>query len=379
MANVNPNDVVVEGKDAADTAGVVKSAAMENFTEGKSFFDKVKSSFTPNLAGGMCEKVTYFAALFVCVVLFLIGFGGLVEDAQQLVYEVESKVVPEIKFPAFFMCPDSGAYNSYKVSAVKKDLLDSALKTLNPPIVYTHSNDVNQFPGLEANLKKTFGIPNASHCGVFNPTGSFTSTLKAPRIYQVALTETHVPSAAGSIAFAGFFDPVLKSPFDASGKLITDLFVTGIGNTLNDVKLRVVEVTTIEGWLFKTTTKVTQYKASVSSTKNVQNPGALPPAGGNTWTSAFIFRVQTFTKESITIRQKTFSEVWSALGGLWAASLLLLNSLFKTKVVTLLEGAPKDVTKSVVLGQWQGQKAVDEWTEKEKTALYAANAKATEI
>lgn len=213
------------------------------------------------------------------------------------------------------MCPDSGAYNSYKVSAVRKDLLDSALNTLNPPIVYNHSNDVNQFPGLEANLKKTFGIPNASHCGVFNPTGSFTSTLKAPRIYRVALTETHVPSAAGSFAFAGFFDPVLNSPFDASGKLITDLFVTGIGNTLNDVKLRVVEVTTIEGWLFKTTTKVTQYKASVSSTKNVQNPGALPPAGGNTWSSAFIFRVQTFTKESITIRQKTFSEVWSALGG----------------------------------------------------------------
>jgi hypothetical protein len=389
----------------AATASALKGAGAENLAEAQSFMDTVKSAFQPALAGGLFDKIVYFSVLLFCVITFISGLTQLGEEARALVYEVASEVQPSVTLPAMYYCPFPDMAEAANYTVEVENGQQSQFSVING--VRTNINDPIEVPSaIYSQLKTAFEYTTQERNACINLNSKASITAKigdAKRSkYVGTLIETwfaqrNDPSGkqpGTPMAFIGFYDSKLKSPFDATGKLISQPVISPMANTVSVIDITVEETTTIKGWISRTSSTVTKYIATATSGNYELDYLSRPvPGWNNSWgtpgSNNFGFneqqlapshyntiielRLATFVKNKVTIRNKTFSEIWAAIGGLWSASLLVLTMAFKTKPVTLQEGAPAEIVKNVTIGKWnfgkRGTQLTEEWTAAEKAKL----------
>ena len=345
------------------------------------------------VAGKPVFTIIYYLVLLIALALFVLGAISIIAPVirGEDVTSVETKFLPEITFPVIFMCLSETATKGINsvgghITAGNRDntvcgsnaritgRLESTLDIAsNPPTCLT-VYDKNA-PGTSKNLailNKLLKAFRSESCVLMNTEGTFKSRLDARREMIVSFNQDKSVVGSELYGIIGLYDQGTE-PFNENGDLTAEFFRSGFQNTLSSTGLQVdtiidrrraslialppsiSEVTGFSG----DNKKVTPfYSITTASTTRYSEYVPLPSTTGTKWAGSVVadgsmtgpqsdyhFYISSFVTREITLRTRSFAEVWALLGGAMASAFVVVTWFFREEVVksSTTDGATEKV------------------------------------
>jgi hypothetical protein len=347
--------------------------------------DGLKGMLKATVQGTIFEKIFYFTLVSTSVVLFLMSTVGLLRDAATAVITtVEFETRETFEFPGMFICfrhdSEKASYSPNVDNWQLPPLAGDNAHTCNAnnaefvsKIVYNAGGIITekQCLGMKFSTDDGSGRPVSQRavqveervnlitapvpfeCLLLNGEGTATaSRSKALTVLTHESTVTPQNGKTSTMMMIGLFDP--KVPPEDLVKENFQYFFIDNYDTMTSVY---IDYDTIVD-LSKTSWQVSvpkfedhkeeakkHYRANVASSKMDAIPGTI----GASRTNRIQFLVSSFTGREMLLRKKSFSEVWSELGGCWASSILLVAIFFVHRSVVVGSGMGKTTQSTQLL------------------------------
>ena len=334
------------------------------------------------VAGHKLFTVIYYLVILVAVIMFIASAYSIIAPVVEgeTVTAVETTFLEEIRYPTIFGClaPPLAALLRRRDGAIRVGPLSSSLpcregqgilingrleqlergrndaSCLN--LVTSSTADRPEDRAVLRGLNASFG---SDLCFLINTDGSYRSTPENTRELLISYRQDTAFVNEALYGVIGVYE-VGTSPFNDRGELTAayyrlggqntvstvgleqstlvdkrrESFITIPSNPVLDINTGEEETTQLYTLSVATTTKYYQYLPNSDTlAAPVVRSGTSGPE------SDILFYVNSFSSEIITLRKRSFAEVWAMLGGAISGALVIVTWFFMEEVVELPDGS----------------------------------------
>lgn len=308
------------------------------------------------VAGRVYFTLLYYFVLLVALAVFIISAYSIIAPVVrgEVVTSVETKFLPTFTYPVIFACLSPAITLGARAQNVDVDINGASncpedhaalirgrveIPTSRITCLPVATRGTPRSASNNATIHRLQSIFQSDECILINTDGSFQASQDSNAELLISFTQDQTITGVSLYGILGFFQQG-TSPFNAQGNLTAQYFRAGFQNTLSAIGLQMdtiidqrhaAFITIPSSVLDVTTEETTQIYSITSAVTTREHVGPSSPLTSPA--TDMLFYVSSFTSREITLRKRSFGEVWAMLGGALASALVIITWFFREEVV----------------------------------------------